>query len=504
MGKKASPSDLALGEFKMETQQTKVEWSRRIARSFVLLVGIGLIFSMLYYVLVLLGAPQNPRMHSWTLNIQFVFSGAERGVYPNGMTFAATDLLAAPVLEKALRLAEDVPETLDAAALDGKLSVAGHYPDARRLERDYVARMTDDMSLAEVQELERSFLSAFERGARGQARLILTSHDPDLPGGAILEAIPHAWAQYMREKYGVFESDRDLFSPDALAVDVFEEVDFLMTYAVLREQFRLLEHNLGVLQQEPNSGRLRDDETGLRLSDVEARVRQMQELFLDSLLSQVMSLGMVTEPELTLRFFRLRLDELERQSSVLETKSEIYRQTLARFADNGRLDNASGDNLAQRIVGLGAQRGEREFRQELTREKLDVDLQAAALRSEIQMMEGLMTLAGSDMVGAATLEQPMDNRTVTETEQAFEQVVSDLRLLFAVTERIASQLDGLFFGDSQVMFNMGSVPREPGSGSVSHGAGALRWYWLTLAAVLIASLIAVLVWQVAGRFRVVK
>jgi hypothetical protein len=339
--------------------------------------------------------------------------------------------------------------------------------------------------------------------------LFLTSPRDDLPVVELLQAIPAAWGDYMRDQYGVFRANRKLYSADAVSADMFTESDPLMVYLVLRQQVQLIKENVESLRQEPNSGKVRDVETGLGLADVEARVRQFEELVLEGQLSEVLEGVIYQNPEQARRFLAIREAREEQELALLQAKSAAVERALDdydvdQFAAEGAAGGfgVGGEDFLNRLITLGIQAGETTeeqeddeeqvgFRQELTLKRLDYDMQAATVASNQRRLSALLDELDQ------SLRTPGQNASETSVsaQRASEQLnalVGSLESLFEVIDRLASRLDQLRFGESAQMINLGQVSAEPEWRSGRFTQAHVHWYLLSLVAVFLAAALLML------------
>ena len=433
-----------------------------------LLVAAAIAWTVLYWLATLVLGPEPHSVETWKLDVQFVFSGADRGEYPNGMPFAASDLLSPVVLERALRDIDNLPADVDAAWLGGKLAVSAHFPDADDLRQQYQQRLDGRLSLAEIRELESAFSRDFRRGTQTSARLFLITSRSDLPVGDILRAIPAAWAEYMREEYGVFRTNRTLFGAGAVSADMFNESDPLMVYLILRQQVGLLQENVALLQAEPNSGNVRDPQSGLGLADIRARASQLEELVLEGQLPQVLEISVYQNPEQAQRFLEVRVAQQQQNLALLQSKSAAVDQALGDYDidQSSSLEGvavglgAGGDDFLGRLIALGVEGGDLGFRQELTRQRLDYDLEAAGVASNIERLGALLTDMALPLQADASAYD-MEQAYLEEISAQLDRLVASIRSLFEATERLADHIDALRHGEDGRMFSLGALPKAP-------------------------------------------
>jgi hypothetical protein len=477
----------------------RVSWPRFARRLTVGLVAMFISFGAVYWGSALMLGEQQKARYTWTSDLQFLFSGVTRGEYPNGMAFSASDLVSDVVLARALERVDQPDLALDVDTLSTQLSVTSYLPRLSQLRREYAQRLNDELTQVEVEELEQAYLNELQRGVQRQAQLILTADDPEFPGEAILRAIPQAWAEYVTDQLKTFSTDRMLYSARLIDEGIFNEADFVSAYNLILDQLRLLRHNLMVLDAEPNSGLVRDPDSGRRLSDIRARADQLEAVYLDNLLSQVIGLGLTRNPEQTLAFIEARSAELERRANLLNQQSQAIDEALQGYGRNdGDRDDGvgragSGDAFLDRLVSLGMESGDLEFRQTLTRDRLAIDLEATSVQSELRRLQGL-TESVSGLSGQGGVPDADNVAVIEAVSKALEDIIVDIEAMFGATNGIAEQMDRLQFGDGSSLFRVNSLSGQPAEVSRLFTAGSVYWFWvLTVALALV-----VLVW-VIGR-----
>lgn len=470
----------------------------------VLAVLVGASWTILYWALTLVTSDGSERVQTWRADVQFVFAGANQGQYPNGMSFSASDLIAPVVVERALATIEGLPADVDAETIAAKLSVSAHFPAANELRREYRQRLGNNLSLTEVRELEAAFNRDFERRVRDRARLFLTTTRTDLPIVAILAALPSAWEAYMREEYRVFSSDRFLYGPQAVSGEMLANTGPLLGLLVIRAQFSLLQDNLTLLQSEPGSGSIRDPQSGLRLADIRARATQFEELLLDHQATQILETDLDVNPDASRRFLAARIDQQNRRLELVRAQSRAVDQALNQYSEDHGLAETfeggalvMGDDFLNRLIALGVEGGDLEFRQQLTRQRLALDLRAASLGSEIERTRSLVELLGEPSGNA----QRAPSAAAGSAGGSIETLAGVVRELFAATENIAAQMDALRFGEDGSMFNLGSLPTEPEWQSPRFSAGHWHWYLLGLLAALLTAGLLGLAFEMRQRLR---
>lgn len=463
----------------------RVDWRRFSIRLSAGLAAMVIGFGAVYWgAVLLLGSDQQER-YTWSADVQFLFPGVTQGQYPNGMAFVASDLISEVVLERALASLDVQDPALNVATLSRQLAITSYFPRLNEVTRAYEAQLNADLSQVEVEELQAAFEGELRRGVRGQARIMLTSSDAKLPGEAILRAIPVAWADYVRNDLMTLSTDRVIYSSEVMSDMVFEDADFISAYGLLRDRINLLRRNLEVLAKASNAGLVRDPVSGRRLSDIEAQVDQVESIYLDNFLSQVLGLGLTRNPEKTLVFIRARSEALERQVALLAQKSQRIEEALQDYGRASRPDgsdgrtnmrsNATGDAFLDRLVSLGVESGDLEFRQTLTRERLVLDLQATAARSELRRLQSLSESISTLNAGIANAE---DKALAATVSQAFDEITRETRAMFDAVSGIAEQMDVLQLGGDAALYRLNHLSTEPVALSRLFNHGTVYWFWV--------------------------
>ncbi|RFF27854.1 MULTISPECIES: hypothetical protein [unclassified Wenzhouxiangella] len=481
-------------------------WDTRVP-----VVAAVLLFAAVFWIGVgLFGAKQGVTYH-WDALVQFSFTGVQDGEYPDESPFSSSDLLSPVVLRRVYEANNVEDYGLSRADFSEALSISAHAPNREFVVQRFRNRLArEQLSSAEIQELEEQFRDALDKASRGQARLSLTLRAGPLPrGGMLPEAIarkvlldiPREWARYMTEEVGVFATDISLYSVDVLESSVLKNMDFLVAYDVLKDKFSLLSHNIEQLEELPNSANVNDPETGYRLSDIRALASELEEFVLQDTLSPTLATGVSRNPQLTIRFFRNRIDELRRQRDLMQTRAERVEQTLSDYNRSPQVVGGSaqggltlpegmqggggttipqfGSDFLDRLVELGSDSGDIEFRQELSRERLDYTLQAAELESEIDRLARLIEMIEQQAAGEDAVDDGLDpDEMASELSTRMDDIMGSLRELFAASGRIAERMNELRYGSQEAIYNISKAPQEASMSAMILTRNNLMWFVL--------------------------
>ena len=448
-------------------------------------------FAGLFWLAVIASTALEGLDYSWETRIHFHFDGASEGRYPNETPFSSADLLSPVVVQRVYEMNDLAATGLGRAEFSGALSVTGYAPTRAFILKRYRAQMErDELTASEVTEIEQAFAEELERAGLAQARLVLSLTETIVPDGSVMSDevarkvlldIPRVWARYMTEDTGVFASNTSLYSAEAIESDIFGLDDELITTDVIKDHFDLLASNLDALGELVNAGAVRDPETGLQLSDIEARATWLENFVLEDIRATTLQLGFPSNPLVTIRFFRNRIEELERQKVLLEARADRVQQALQDYLSGQAQSPSStrrngtpamlpdglrggttipqfGSDFLDRLVELGSDSGDVQFRQNLTRERLDYTLEAAELQAEISRMNELVNAISNDSASRNQADTIPDE--VIASRQRIDLIEVSLRELFLATERIGSRLNELRAGSQDAIYTIVRPPDE--------------------------------------------
>jgi hypothetical protein len=474
-------------------------------------------FAVLFWLAVALLASRAGFVSSWDAELRFVFPGVEEGQYREGSPFSSSDLLASVIVNRVYDLNELDRYGLRRSQFANALSIAETAPNREFIVRRFEHELgRQGLSSAERNQLESEFTAELERASRGNATLSLVLTESLVPGQSqlpdsvarkILLDIPRVWAEYMTTETGLFAANLDLYSVSVVDRSIFRSLDFMLAYEALKEKFGLLSHNFAELRQVPSSVAIVDAETGMRLNDLQAVANELEAFVLEDTLGSSAITGAAIGSGLIEQFFRNRVAELERRRNLLQNKARQIEVTLNDYSripravqrpavrgqpasEEGFLGGVSaipqfGSDFLNQLVQLGGETGDVQFRQELSRERLDLLLESVQVNSEIERLNQLLN-ASIEQAVSGQADAALNEETVARTNEAVDNLVGELRDLFLATERLANQLSQFRQGGLDAIYSIARPPsRAPAESMVLTRSNLQRF---VLGAVLIAIL----------------
>lgn len=268
--------------------------------------------------------------------------------------------------------------------------------------------------------------------------------------------VPASWATTSdvasQETLGVpvsLYSDR-LFDPAQA-----EGLDYLIAIDLVRERMSLVRSNVDRLAADEFGELTSDPETGLNIRDVGRLLTDLDEYSIKQLSAPVLSLGIAKNPEVVRLYYNARLQELRREKAVLESKAKVLEEAGQNYQGlsggaNPQPGTASfpggsstvipqfGDAFLDRIIELSQKSGDTQFRQDLMKETVSLQRDAADIDAEIGRINEYINVFGnsSERQGDPGAVAFFIKRLDQDIPAAFEK----LKSYADVTRRIAYRL----------------------------------------------------------------
>ncbi len=446
--------------------------TRRLVLAGVVAVGLG------YFLILGLQAMATGTTTTYSKSVRFVFDGVSDGRYPGGTRFRMSDVIAEPVLMQVYEQNGLAELGVGFSEFADAVSIAPHTPRREFIVQRYRNMMNrGDLSMAEMQELEERFAEELERETQKGARITLTTNQrvvaaegPDIDAALarkLVNDIPRVWTSYMREVRGVDRPRLELLSEQAINEQFIERMDYLIVFEYLRDKINDLRDSIDQLRVLPNAGAVRDPESNLRLVDVDTELRDTQEYMLESLMAPAVSLGLSRTPERTRQFFLIRIQDQERAMNLAMNNAELVAETLDSYSRNKGVTSPQrlspggqqagttipqfGSDFLDRLVELGTDAADVEFRQQLSQEHLEYAHQAVARESNIQRLRELVDLMGESSPNSGEPVGVMESLE-QELNEGISEILNLLRTNMARVERIADGVMRLSYGSDRAFF----------------------------------------------------
>lgn len=488
-----SDDGLSLGEL-LTRVGGWVDRHYRILR-FVLVAAIALVIAATCALVVV----KPPRVTYATV-VTYNFPQAERGLYPNGAPFSVTDIVSAKVLEAVWSRNQLGDLGLPLNRFVESVAIVQYAQNEEFIREKYRAMLQrKNLSQTDVAAIEKDFSDELNAASRKQSRLTLTlpfrSGVSGEVASKVLADIPRTWSTIAINELGV-SAIPGLFTEGINAEFVktahpFQVADYFFKSAgTFSEALKAVSSFAG-------GDTLRDPKTGLGVEDLRQRLTDLTRYSLqqfDDLLQES-----IRVPENQLRSTERSLKDLKNLQEEHLAQARVLRQALAdydsirqqeaRASSQGEVRGTTQANsvqlqgdAVQRLINLGSQNKDAEFRQELTRRRVAAEMTANSLDSQIDRLKRRIEVARRSTLKA-------DTSAAEGVGAMAQQIANQLEGISAAISGIQKAQTARFLDDSGLLYRTGTVVTRPAVSVMSFLAipGALLGLLLA-GALLIAAL----------------
>jgi hypothetical protein len=316
------------------------------------------------------------------------------------------------------------------------------------------------------------------RQATSGAAMVSLRIDEQLDGVKLPEHVPQviltgvlrAWAESAIQDRGVLDLDIQLSTAKSLDDKLFEQVDYMVMADLLDEKIQQIYDNINKLLEIEGAATTSDLQTGLRLADLKAALDDLDRYVVDELMSPIRSLGLTRNLALSVYYYEDKLRVEKEKLALFEDQANLVKQAYdSYFVGNGNGASVSRDALSQgnyypqqgagtlldgdalqRMIDMAAEQKTEEYRQKLNQEWLNLNMQAANVKSKIREIEILIgSLKATDV---SEDEMGLRKSYLSRAEEVLPKIVAQLRDYFDVTARIYKQLSLESVGGTQKLY----------------------------------------------------
>jgi hypothetical protein len=348
----------------------------------------------------------------------------------------------------------------------GSFSLRPYTPDRNLILRKYESLAeSSDLSQAEYVELQAALDDELQLASSGAAEIYF--QPPGILGMSdkfaldILHSVPKFWGEHMVYEAGVLRSEVNIYGPKVLREDMFQDLDYLISFEMLLDKVRLLESNVEVLSELPNGLVVVDAETEFNLPSVERAIHDLRRYRIDPLVNPIKALGIARDPEVVRLYFSNQLIDLKRNYQVTQSKIGNLQDALDSYSNqnSGRRPSsqigspgiAGGSVIPQfsstfleNIVEMSSSGKDMEYRQKLNSRLIDLADVQTELDSEIRRIEEIVSV----MQGSSKNTTTAEIRALFADKAKLELplLLGEVRALFQISERLYASLNSEAFG----------------------------------------------------------
>ncbi len=386
---------------------------------------------------------------------RLLFDGLEKGEYPNGTHFSPADIVATPVLAEVYRR-NAIEKHVPFDDFKTAWAVIDRNPALDHLERQYAARLEDNrrqmMGMVERVKLEDEYEEKIKGVKNGQFTLVGVlegplSGLPDNLTAKVMNDILTVWAERSQAR-GTFKFDIDSYSQNIVQESVLMQEDYLILVDRLRIMLRRVARNLEALASIPGARLIRVGERQVSLGELQAAVQDSLQFRLALIQGPIFTFGLSKNRSLAENYIDEQLFQLQLKAQELTSKADALPRALASYVSSrsgaGRVEEtpaspgaapsqaySSGavipqvsESFLDRIVNLSTQNADVAFRQELSKEMLEIANRQAELASERQLYEKMKkAIEQADSVVPSTRRE----ETLKNVSQQIDLLISELK-----------------------------------------------------------------------------
>jgi hypothetical protein len=436
---------------------------------FVLVAAIALVIVATCALLVI----KPPRVTYATV-ISYNFPQAERGLYPNGAPFSVTDIVSAKVLEAVWSKNQLGDVGLPLNRFIDSVAIVQYAQNEEFIREKYRAMLQrKNLSQTDVAAIEKDFSDELNAASRKQSRLTLTLPFRSGVSGDIaskvLADIPRTWSSIAINELGV--SAIPGLTIEGINTELVKTAHPFQVSDYFFKTVATFSDSLKAISTFPGGDTLRDPKTGVGIDDLRQRLSDITRYSIqqfDDFLQES-----VKVPESQLRSSERSLRELKSQQEEYLAQARVHRQALVDY-DAVRLQEVrapgQGDPRAvqqsnslqlqgdaiQRLINLGSQNKDAEFRQELTRKRVAAEVSANALEPQIDRLKRRIEASRKSMLRG-------DASAGDEVKSLANQIAGRLQEVGDALTRLQKVQTVRFLDDGGVLYRSGTVSVWPAS-----------------------------------------
>jgi hypothetical protein len=338
--------------------------------------------------------------HTKTANLQFrlAFEGIDKGVYPNGIRFSPTDIVATPVVSQVYE-ANNVKQYLSFPAFKNAFVVTQASAELFSLEEDYRGKLADSrLTFVDRDRLQREYNSKKEAASVSDYQLRFVRNEgfgsmPNQLVEKILNDVLTDWAQDAAEKRGVLKYQIPIFTRNVIQKDEIAAEDFIVAIDIVRNHVLRITRMVDTVSTLPGANVLRVGKQQIALPDLRIQLDDLLRFKINPMLGMVRYLGLSKDPVLTSRYLeaQMMLVNLDRQAA--QQKAELYQSSLRTYLQQERTTSSAansgakaegggsglfggtsdvpailpqlGDSFFDRLIAMGSKTEEAKFKQDI-------------------------------------------------------------------------------------------------------------------------------------------
>ena len=417
-------------------------WRQRTAIVCTMLVSV--LLAVIVIAVLFVGSP---RAETVALPFRLRFPGALEGRYPNGQAFQPADVSAASVVAPVVE-GMGLERFASYEEIKSSLSVIETSPALERLRREYEARLSN----SRLTQVERAALESEYEAKRNSARsaefVVLVQRDqiamPAEVAGAFMHEVIKSWADEAISQRGAWTYDLAIPGRGILQEGAIDEEDYLIAIDMVRSVLRRVDAAVRQLAEIPGANLVRtSDAPNLSLVELQARIDDMRRFKIAPLLGRIRTKGSFRDREATTIYVQDQLYHLQRQARAMTELMATIDDVFGRLRTDGLSAPQRGDatmhegagmvipqfneGFLNRLMTLGAETTDVDFRRELAQRRLEYHAQLVELQSEESFYQEI--LDSMEQAHQQQHDQQERQLNAAQVDTRFAAILNDTRTL---------------------------------------------------------------------------
>jgi hypothetical protein len=411
------------------------------------------IFGLWFYV-------ARPAERHASLEFRLVFEGADRSEYPNGLRFARSEIISAPVLSEVFEK-NDLSRYSTYDEFRTSFFILESSRELELLNYEYASKLAETrLTPVDRARLEEEFRQRREAlsvpqytlsfmAPRGQAAM------PESLIAKVLNDVLGSWAEQVAARKGVLRYQVNVLTTNVLLREFVGAEDYLVRVDILRDKINRILENMDLIGELPGATVIRAGERQVSLAEIRANLYDVLRFRVEPLTGTIRSLGLTRDPDLLRRYLENRLFQVQLNRKEAESRVAVLQESLRRYvteragvsveavpgaAPQAGMPGATGvipqfgESFLDRLVALAGQNDDTKYRQDLTDRIIKAGNDSVTYEKEAAYYETMME---SVRRLGPTMGRNADPAAIRQVEARIDEVFND-------TIRALEQVHGLY------------------------------------------------------------
>lgn len=411
------------------------------------LVAVTALFGAIMALKFLVTTPETV----YSKPIRLTFPDAHRQEFPSGAKFVHSDIIAPAVAQQVFERNNLGSYGLKVADFQGGLSATPYSPSYPLIIERYNRLLSDKRLTAEnIADLQKQMEEEITQATEGEVLISWRLEKHNVPRDVaekVLIDLPTLWAEKAIKEKGVLEIKAHLITAKSINLPLIQQEELLLAGDMLADKLKLLKNNIKELSEFEGSQTITDPKTGMRLSDLNNALDDMNNYVIASIFSSVRLQGLSSTHETSEYYYTDKLNRLNTKLRGVEYQATALRDSYRQFNNNAAVTSGGNNNSPQmvapqlntdmldRLASLSGDLAREKYNQKLNDKWLKLTIQISDVKSDIAEAEQVLNALRKPVTST-----PATINSLSQAKARLPEILNQLVEYFDVSERIAGQL----------------------------------------------------------------